>query len=44
MASNVVQIEKISMNYLHWEKKLADFYHVERWENIDCSNCLFVYN
>ena len=24
--------------------KLADFYHVERCENKDCTNCLFVVN
>ena len=24
--------------------KLADFYHVKRCENIDCSNCLFIIN
>ena len=24
--------------------KLADFHHVERCGNIDCSNCLFIIN
>lgn len=44
-----VQIEKHIEQLTFLEKlqqflKLADFYHVERCENIDCSNCLFVIN
>ena len=44
-----VQIEKdieelTSLEKLEQLFKLADFDHVERRENINCSNCLFVIN
>ena len=49
MAATTIQIEKdieklSSLRKFDEFLKLADFYHVERCENIDCSNCLFVVN
>ena len=49
MAETVVQIERVIEELSSLQKfdqflKLADFYHVERCENIDCSNCLFFVN
>ena len=49
MADIAVQIEKdieelSSLEKLDWFLKLTDFYYVERCENIDYSNCLFVIN
>ena len=47
MAETAVQIEKdteelSSLRKLHDFLELPDFYHVERCENIDCSNCFFI--
>ena len=49
MADIAVQIEKdieelSSLIKIDRFLKLTDFYYVERCENIDCSNCLFVIN
>ena len=49
MAETVVQIERVIEELSSLQKfdqflKLADFYHVERCENIDCSNYLFFVN
>ena len=49
MAETAVQIERdieelSSLRKLDDFLKLADFYYVERCENIDCSNCLFTIN
>ena len=49
MAETAVQIEKDIEELSSLRKfddflELAHFYHVERCENIDCSNCLFLIN
>ena len=49
MAETAVQIEKDIEELSSFRKfdnflKLADFYHVERCESIDCSSCLFLIN
>ena len=49
IAETAVQIEKdieelSSLRKFDHFLKLADFYHIERCENIDCSNCLFLIN
>ena len=49
MADIAVQIEKdieelSSLIKIDRFLKLTDYYYVERCENIDCSNCLFVIN
>ena len=47
MGETVVQIEKNIYELSSLQKfdeflKLADFYHIERRENVDCSDCLFI--
>ena len=49
MAETAVQIERNIKELSSLRKfddflKLTDFYHVERCENIDYSNCLFLIN
>ena len=49
MAETAIQIERDIEELSSLRKfddflKLANFYHYERCENIDCSNCLFLIN
>ena len=49
MAEFAVQIEKGIEHLSSLQKfdrflKLAHFFHVEKCENIDCSNCMFIIN
>ena len=49
MAETAVQIERDIEELSSLRKfddflKLAYFYHAERYENMDCSNCLFLIN